>query len=71
MTKGSDFIENVSVSKPKGKQRTHSLVRQGITLLEYYRGRSMTHEQGKLLIKVNLSFLKWPLPFRCYIASLF
>lgn len=31
----------------------------------------MTHEHGKLLIKVNFSFLKWPLPFSCYRASLF
>ena len=29
------------------------------------------HEYGKLLIKLIFSFFKWPLPFRCYRASLF
>jgi hypothetical protein len=33
MTKSIDFIEIVSVSKPKGKQRTHSLIQTEITLL--------------------------------------
>jgi len=32
MSKGSDFIENDSVAKPKGKQRTYSLCQAGNNL---------------------------------------